>query len=137
MERSRFDFLTRAVATNGSRRRVLGGLLAGAMGSRWVSSAAADDSGVTFADASGGNANLATVAESENDAAEDEDNAQAPCQPESARKLCRDRCDRVVDDGCGGRIECTCDGNSACARRDGVCCQPERLRREEGLLPRE
>lgn len=122
MDASDFDRLARAVATRGSRRRVLGGLLAGTLGGLWMRPTAADNSGTVIADASGGDDNAAGG----ND--HDRDNpAREPCQPESERKLCERRCDQVVDDGCGGRIKCTCDGKTVCAPRDGVCCRTERL----------
>jgi hypothetical protein len=61
MEGTRFDHLARALATSGSRRRVLGAVLVGALGSLWTRATAADDSGTAIADASGGDHNLATV----------------------------------------------------------------------------
>jgi hypothetical protein len=61
MEGKHFDQLARAVATSGSRRRVLAGLVAGALGSVRIRTTAADDDGIVIADASGGDNNLATV----------------------------------------------------------------------------
>src|SRR5215210_6257136 len=64
MDSGRFDALARTFVTTGSRRRMLAGLLAGALVSLRVGSSAADDrddSGTTIADASGGDQNRATV----------------------------------------------------------------------------
>src|SRR5215217_2819295 len=32
------------------------------------------------------------------------------CRPKSRRKLCQGRCDQIVGDGCGGKIDCACEG---------------------------
>jgi hypothetical protein len=61
MEGKRFDQFARAVATSGSRRRVLAGFLAAALGSLRVRTTSADDDGTAIADASGGDHNVATV----------------------------------------------------------------------------
>src|SRR4051794_12065097 len=61
MDGTRFDQLVRTVAVSGSRRRLLGALLAGALGSLRLRTTAADDSGTAIADASGGNDNLASA----------------------------------------------------------------------------
>jgi hypothetical protein len=50
----RFDQLARTVAAQGSRRRLLGGLLAGVQGMLRLRTAVADESSTAFADASGG-----------------------------------------------------------------------------------
>jgi hypothetical protein len=60
MEGKRFDQLARAVATSGSRRRLLGAVLTGALGSLRIHATSADD-GIAIADASGGDHNVATV----------------------------------------------------------------------------
>lgn len=65
MEGKRFDQLARALTTSSSRRRVLVGLLAGAVGGLSVHATAAQD-GVVIADASGGDDNQATVVEPAN-----------------------------------------------------------------------
>ncbi len=75
MDAGRFDRLARAVGNRGSRRRLLGGLLAGALGSLSLRTTAADDSGTAIADASGGDTNLATVATG----AANEGGAPPPC----------------------------------------------------------
>jgi hypothetical protein len=64
MESERFDALARSLVTTGSRRRMLAGLLAGALVSLRVRTSAADDRddrGTAIADASGGDQNQATV----------------------------------------------------------------------------
>lgn len=63
MNGKRFDHLARDVAASGSRRRLLGALLAGALGGLRLRITAADDSGTAIADASGGNNNLSTTPE--------------------------------------------------------------------------
>ena len=63
MDGMRFDHLAKTVAARGSRRRVLGALLAGALGGLRLGTAVADDSGTAIADASGGNHNLASAAD--------------------------------------------------------------------------
>src|SRR5215210_2392874 len=93
MEGTRFDYLARTVATSGSRRRVLGALLAGALGGLRLRATRADERGTAIADASGGNDNLAGVVDRGND---------TRCQPTSPHDACEDRCNRVVNDGCGG-----------------------------------
>jgi hypothetical protein len=136
MDGARLDRLARAVATGGSRRRVVGAVLAGVLGSLRPRTTAADDSGATIADASGGDQNRATVvdpATNRNDhdrdrnRDRDREHDQKKCQPQSRSEACAGHCDQVVNDGCGGSFDCTCDGQTVCARRDGVCCQPERL----------
>jgi hypothetical protein len=120
MEGARFDELARTVASSGSRRRLLGALLAGALGSLRIRATRADESGTEIADASGGNDNLAAVVDRGN-------GNDTRCQPKSQHEACEDRCDRVVNDGCGGEIDCSCDGEKVCAEKDGVCCRPEQL----------
>ncbi len=127
MDDGGFDRLVRAVAMRGSRRRVLGGLLAGALGSLRVRPTAADDSGTAIADASGGNHNATTVTDPATGGNDHDRDNREQCQPKSQGKLCEGRCDLTVDDGCGGTLKCTCDGKTECAPRDGVCCRPERL----------
>ena len=76
MDSNRFDHVARAVATSGSRRHLLGGLLMGALVSLKSRITAADDSGTAIADASGGNHNHATAADPAtggNDRARDHD----------------------------------------------------------------
>ena len=66
MDSQRFDRLTKTLATAGSRRRVLGAVLAGMLGSLGTRTTIADeseDSGTVIADASGGNHNQAIVLE--------------------------------------------------------------------------
>ena len=122
MEGIRFDSLARTMATSGSRRRVLGALLAGALGSLRLRATRADESGTAIADAGGGDDNLAIVVNPATGG-----NDSKPCQPKSQQEACEDRCDQVVNDGCGGEIDCTCDGGKVCAEKDGVCCRPEQL----------
>ena len=61
MDGMHFDQLTRTMAGRGSRRRVLGTLLVGALGSLRLRPTVADDRGTAIADASGGNHNLASA----------------------------------------------------------------------------
>src|SRR3954466_7254209 len=117
MEGTRFDYLARAVATSGSRRQVLRALLAGALGSLRLRATSADESGTVIADAGGGDDNLATGDEATGG------NDSTSCQPKSQQEACDDRCNRVVSDGCGGEIHCTCGGDKVCARKDEVCCR--------------
>jgi hypothetical protein len=66
MEGTRFDQFARTLATSRSRRRVLGAVLAGVLGSlraRPTTADDVDDSGTVIADASGGDHNQATVLE--------------------------------------------------------------------------
>jgi hypothetical protein len=126
MDSARFDTLARTLATSGSRRRVLGGLLAGALAGVRVGPASADDvTDTVIADARGGNANTATVVEPTQHHDDHDKDTQETCQPDSERQRCDGRCNRVVNDGCGGEIRCTCDGDKVCAREDEVCCQPD------------
>ena len=118
MEETHFDHVARAVAAGASRRRVLGTLLAGALWSLRLRATNADEPGTVIAEAGGGDQNLATVMNLNPD-------NDKPCKPDSERDRCEDRCDRVVNDGCGGDIKCTCHGEKVCARDDGVCCQPD------------
>jgi hypothetical protein len=79
MEGRHFDQLARAVAARGSRRRLLGALLTGGLGSLRLHTTSADEeSGTAIADASGGDHNRATVVEpapSQNDRDRDRDRA--------------------------------------------------------------
>jgi hypothetical protein len=118
MEGYRFDYLARTVASSGSRRRVLGALLAGALGGLRLRATRADERGTAIAHASGGNDDLAAVVHRGND---------TPCQPTSPHDACEDCCNQVVNDGCGGEIDCSCEGEKVCAEKDEVCCRPEQL----------
>jgi hypothetical protein len=122
MEGTRFDYLARSVATSGSRRRVLGALLGGVLGGLRLRATRADERGTAIADASGGDDDLAAIVHRNDD---------TRCQPTSRDEACEDRCYRVVNDGCGGEIDCTCNGEKVCARQEGVCCQPEQVCNEE------
>ena len=121
MEETHFDRVAR-VAAGGSRRRVLGALLAGALASLRLHTTSADQPGTVVAEAGGGDHNLATVVEPINYSDKD---TRETCQPDSERDRCQGRCDRVVNDDCGGEIKCTCDGEKVCAREDGVYRQPD------------
>src|SRR5918997_1006898 len=120
MEETHFDRVARVAAAGAPRRRVLGALLAGALGSLRLRAANADEPGAVIAAAGGGDHNLASVVDPGNGR-----NDQKPCQPDSERDRCEWRCNRVVNDGCGGEITCTCPGEKVCALDDGVCCQPD------------
>ena len=121
MEPQSFDQLARSVARGGSRRRLLAGVLAGALGSLRARPTTADEGGTIIADASGGNRNRATTGN------EEDSQDRKPCQPESEHERCDGRCDVVVNDGCGGELKCTCNGDKVCAQDDAVCCPRERL----------
>jgi hypothetical protein len=138
MEGTRFDQLTRAVAASGSRRRVLGVVLAGVLGSLRIRTTSADDPAPVIAEAGGGDDNLATVVDPVNGGHadghdHDHDRDHKQCQPKSQNEACEDRCGRVVNDGCGGEIRCTCPGDKVCAWQDGVCCHPERVCEERSI----
>ena len=132
MEPRSFDQLARSIARSGSRRRLLAVVLGGALGSLRARTTTADEGGTIIADARGGDLNRATATDpaTGNDRDHDRDKDtrdRKPCQPDSERERCDGRCDVVVNDGCGGELKCTCDGDRVCARDDAVCCPPERL----------
>lgn len=129
MEPQSFDQLARSLATGGSRRRLLAGVLGGVLASLRARTTTADEGGTVIADASGGDLNRATAidpATTGNDL-DNDTRDRKPCQPDSEHDRCEDRCDIVVNDGCGGELKCSCNGDKVCARDDAVCCQPERL----------
>ena len=49
------------------------------------------------------------------------------CRPKSQSTLCQGKCDQIIEDGCGGKVDCTCQGGSVCAPANGECCQPDQL----------
>lgn len=149
MEGTRFDRLARSVATSGSRRRVLGAMLAGALGSLRIRATAADDSGTAIADASGGDHNQATVVDpatggttpdrhkndtqdNEKDEDEDEDkdrdnDASRDCQPESDAEACGSQTCGTAVNRCGQSVNCAgcagCCSGTSCENGDsnGAC----------------
>ena len=128
MEPQSFDQLARFVARSGSRRRLLAGVLGGALGSLRARTTTADEAGTIIADASGGGFNRGTVTGPAVGSDRDKETPdEKPCQPDSEGERCDGRCDIVVNDGCGGELKCTCGDDKVCAWDDAVCCSPERL----------
>jgi hypothetical protein len=98
MEGKRFDQFARAVATSGSRRRVLAGFLAAALASLRVRTTSADDDGTAIADASGGDHNVATVVDPAT-GANDRDHTNDPCaKAGELRKEGKPCCNDLVKD---------------------------------------
>ena len=154
MEGKRFDQLARAVATRGSRRRVLGGFLA-ALAALRIRATAADDSGTAIADASGGNDNLASAADQasagqdhdhDHDGGHDTDHGdgghggERPC-PCFEGTCCgqNETCCNVFDESTDEQIGLVCCSASTCCNsgacvefcplgeteEDGDCCCPD------------
>jgi hypothetical protein len=111
MEGKRFDQLVRALATRGSRRRVLGGFLAGTLGGLRIRPSAADDSGTTIADASGGNHNLASAV----------DQASSGQDHDHDGGHDNDHDNDHGDGGHGGAKPCPC-FEGTCCRQNETCC---------------
>ena len=94
MDSDRFDWLSRTLATAGSRRRVLGALLASALSSLRVHTTSADEdesSGTVIADSSGGNHNRAAVinpSTSDHDRDRDDDDGDKGKEKDSRTAAC-------------------------------------------------
>ena len=137
MEGKRFDQLARALATSSSRRLVLAGLLAGALGSLRVRTTAAQDDGIVIADASGGDDDLATVVEpttggsngggdgnnGETDKDQDKEHGRDNCDPETCPA---DQSTNSTGSGfCCDDGFCSC-GGDCCGGPDCWIFQPDR-----------
>jgi hypothetical protein len=123
MEGKRFDQLARALATSSSRRRVLAGLLAGALGSLRIQATSAQDDGVVIADASGGNDNLATVvdpASAGSNRDSDQNNREKDKDQDGERHGCDEgACPADESTSSTGPGFCCDDGFCSCG---GQCC---------------
>jgi len=116
------------MAARGSRRRVLGTLLVGALGSLRLRPTVADDRGTAIADASGGNHNLATVAQEDGrEQAHDHDNNHNDSNHnDNHQNNNHHDHDSDGDNNSGGDAECKAPGD-ACGviKGDGAdssCC---------------
>jgi hypothetical protein len=130
MEGTRFDQLARVMATSGSRRRVLGGFLAGALAGLRIRSTAADDSGTAIADASGGNHNHASAADQassgqdhdhdhDHDHDREHDGGHDHDQGDGARR---------------GAESCPCFEGTCCGRDETCCPQFDEGETQIGLI---
>jgi hypothetical protein len=129
MEGKHFDQLVRALATRGSRRRVLGGFLAGALGGLRIRPTAADDSGTAIADASGGNHNLASAADQAS-AGQDHDQDHDHEHDDNGG---HDHDDHG-DGGRRGAESCPCFEETCCGRNETCCPQFNDSETQIGLI---
>jgi hypothetical protein len=131
MDEDRFDRLTKALNTSASRRLALRGLVAALVANL---SHIAPIGTLAITRGSGGSGNRAIVGGGGRRRRHDPNNRKhhrkrkdRKCRPKSGSTLCQGTCDRVVGDGCGGKVDCTCKGGTVCAPVSGVCCLPGRL----------
>jgi hypothetical protein len=131
MDEDRFDRLAKALTTSASRRLALRGLV-GALVANFSHIAPIATLAITRG--SGGGGNRAIIGGGGRRRRHDPNTHQQhrkrkdrKCRPKSRGKLCPGKCNQVVKDGCGGKIECTCESGTVCVPGSGECCQPEQL----------
>ena len=122
-----FDRLTKTLNSAASRRLTLRGL--GVVLAASLGFAGRNSTQVTAQ--RGGNGNGAIIGvggrRRRHDSNHHRSREDHECRPKSRRKLCKGKCDRVVNDGCGGKVDCACRGGTVCAPGNSVCCQPAQL----------
>jgi hypothetical protein len=132
MDADRFDRLTKTLTATATRRLAVRGLIAAlAVMVRSVTQI----SDPTIVRGAGGSGNRAIVGGGGHRRRHDPNHhhhhhlrrKDRKCRPKSRSTLCQGNCDQIIEDGCGGKVDCTCQDGSVCAPANGECCQPDQL----------
>jgi hypothetical protein len=126
MDADRFDRMTKTLSTAASRRLALRGLSAALAASLHLG---VPNSSLVIAERAGGSGNQAIIGgrgrhhdRDHHRSRSDRKRNDPACHPKPRRKLCRGKCDQIVNDACGGKIDCACKGGTVCAASTGECC---------------
>ena len=132
MDADRFDRLTKSLTAVASRRLALRGLIAALAG---MLRSVAPISDPVIVRGAGGSGNRAIVGNGGHRRRHRPNHhhhhhhrrKDRQCRPKSQSKLCQGKCNQFIEDGCGGKVDCTCQDGAICAPANGECCQPDRL----------
>src|SRR5215208_2151719 len=117
MDADRFDRLTKTLTATASRRLVLRGLIA-ALAATFSHVAPFSAQAITRGSGGGNRAIVGGGGRRRHHNPNHHHHHQKKdrqCHPKSRSKLCNGKCNQIIEDGCGGKVDCTCQGGAVCA----------------------